>query len=200
MSPKQTASAPHTDRASFFLLFLQSLSSFSLPSPFRFVSHAAHRCHTHAHILPLIHFPSFIQFSLQFETAWLKRQTKLDKRLNRAILGIVSVAWCRVAINHSYSLCVCSIVASWEVNAIGHPVVLPLSVCEELLQVINDSNRTLPASMRCMRSYEVRHLFCAIMGNRWLLRHLNPLNNHDFFFLKIYASKFVKVYVHVLCI
>ncbi|XP_076593533.1 E3 ubiquitin-protein ligase E3D isoform X1 [Chaetodon auriga] len=46
------------------------------------------------------------------------------------------------------------IVTSWEVNAIGHPVVLPLKVCEELLQVIDDSNATLPASMRCMRSYE----------------------------------------------
>lgn len=50
------------------------------------------------------------------------------------------------------------IVTSWEVNAIGHPVVLPLKVCEELLQVIDDSNATLPASMRCMRSYEVAYL------------------------------------------
>uniref|UniRef100_A0AAQ4NUR0 E3 ubiquitin-protein ligase E3D n=1 Tax=Gasterosteus aculeatus aculeatus TaxID=481459 RepID=A0AAQ4NUR0_GASAC len=47
------------------------------------------------------------------------------------------------------------IVTSWEANAIGHPVVLPLSVCEELLQVIDDSNSTLPASMCCMRSYEL---------------------------------------------
>ncbi|XP_070691824.1 E3 ubiquitin-protein ligase E3D [Pempheris klunzingeri] len=46
----------------------------------------------------------------------------------------------------------------WEVNAIGQPVVLPLKVCEELLQVIDDSNSTLPASMRCMRSYEVAYL------------------------------------------
>ncbi|CAJ1061968.1 E3 ubiquitin-protein ligase E3D [Xyrichtys novacula] len=50
------------------------------------------------------------------------------------------------------------IVTSWEVNAIGHPVVLPLSVCEELLQVIDDSNSMLPASMRCMRSYKVAYL------------------------------------------
>lgn len=50
------------------------------------------------------------------------------------------------------------IVTSWEVNAIGHPVVLPLTVCEELLQVMDDSNSTLPASMRCMRSYEVGYL------------------------------------------
>ncbi|XP_054477932.1 E3 ubiquitin-protein ligase E3D [Anoplopoma fimbria] len=50
------------------------------------------------------------------------------------------------------------IVSSWEANAIGHPVVLPLKVCEELLQVIDDSNSTLPASMRCMRSYEVAYL------------------------------------------
>ncbi|XP_026229078.1 E3 ubiquitin-protein ligase E3D [Anabas testudineus] len=50
------------------------------------------------------------------------------------------------------------IITSWEVNAIGHPVVLPLNVCEELLQVIDDSNATLPASMCCMRSYEVAYL------------------------------------------
>jgi len=53
-------------------------------------------------------------------------------------------------------VCVFSIVASWEANAVGHPLVLPLNVCEELLQVIDDSHATLPASMRCMRSYEVR--------------------------------------------
>uniref|UniRef100_A0A674PF08 E3 ubiquitin-protein ligase E3D n=1 Tax=Takifugu rubripes TaxID=31033 RepID=A0A674PF08_TAKRU len=50
------------------------------------------------------------------------------------------------------------IVASWEVSAIGHPVVLPLRVCKELLEVMEESNSTLPASMRCMRSYEVRDL------------------------------------------
>ncbi|XP_008275838.1 E3 ubiquitin-protein ligase E3D [Stegastes partitus] len=50
------------------------------------------------------------------------------------------------------------VVASWEVSAIGHPVVLPLKVCEELQQVIHDSNATLPASMRCMTSYEVAYL------------------------------------------
>ncbi|MEQ2173109.1 hypothetical protein GOODEAATRI_028417 [Goodea atripinnis] len=52
-------------------------------------------------------------------------------------------------------LCVFRIVTSWEVKSIGHPVVLPLKVCEELLQVMDESNSTLPASMRCMRSYEV---------------------------------------------
>ncbi|XP_023266149.1 E3 ubiquitin-protein ligase E3D [Seriola lalandi dorsalis] len=50
------------------------------------------------------------------------------------------------------------IVTSWEVSAIGHPVVLPLKVCEELLRVIDDSNSTLPASMRCMNSYEAAYL------------------------------------------
>lgn len=64
---------------------------------------------------------------------------------------------CCVTTNHSHVVRVCSIVASWEVSAIGHPVVLPLSVCEELLEVMEESNSTLPASMRCMRSYEVRH-------------------------------------------
>ncbi|XP_030606203.1 E3 ubiquitin-protein ligase E3D isoform X2 [Archocentrus centrarchus] len=50
------------------------------------------------------------------------------------------------------------IVTSWEVNATGHPVELPLKVCEELLQVMDDSNSTLPASMHCMRSYEVAYM------------------------------------------
>lgn len=69
-----------------------------------------------------------------------------------------------ITLSHAVSLqitptsCVFSIVASWEVSAIGHPVVLPLSVCEELLGVMEESNSTLPASMRCMRSYEVRGL------------------------------------------
>lgn len=69
-----------------------------------------------------------------------------------------------VTINHTHSVYVCvfSIVTSWEVNAIGHPVVLPLTVCEELLRVIDDSNATLPASMRCMRSYEVSWVHYAL--------------------------------------
>ncbi|XP_017268590.1 E3 ubiquitin-protein ligase E3D [Kryptolebias marmoratus] len=50
------------------------------------------------------------------------------------------------------------IVSSWEVNSLGHPLVLPLKVCEELLQVMDDSNATLPASMRRMRSYKVAYL------------------------------------------
>ncbi|KAM7382491.1 hypothetical protein PAMP_002218 [Pampus punctatissimus] len=50
------------------------------------------------------------------------------------------------------------IVTSWEVNTIGHPVELPPKVCEELLQVMDDSNSALPASMCCMRSYKVAYL------------------------------------------
>lgn len=67
-------------------------------------------------------------------------------------------------------MCVSSIITSWEVSAIGHPVVLPVNVCEELLQVIDDSHATLPASMRCMRSYEVRWLLCTVTGNGRLSR------------------------------
>ena len=78
-------------------------------------------------------------------------------------------------------MCGFSIVTSWEVNAIGHPVVLPLTVCEELLQVMDDSNATLPASMRCMRSYEVRQLLCTEMGNRWWLGMSNSLHSRMFF-------------------
>ncbi|XP_053737736.1 E3 ubiquitin-protein ligase E3D [Synchiropus splendidus] len=50
------------------------------------------------------------------------------------------------------------IISSWEDKAIGHPVVLLPEVCEELQQVMDDSNNTLPASMRHMRSYKVAYL------------------------------------------
>lgn len=50
------------------------------------------------------------------------------------------------------------ILTNWEVNSLGHPVVLPFKVCEELLRLINDSNSALPASMRRMKSYEVAYL------------------------------------------
>lgn len=79
------------------------------------------------------------------------------RQLFRASFWLYNALACCVTSNHSHVVCVCSIVASWEVSAIGHPVVLPLSVCEELLEVVEESNSTLPASMRCMRSYEVRH-------------------------------------------
>lgn len=137
---------------------------------------------TYFAINPLLCFPVYpVQF-----TVWncsIKRptsRTNASIRLFWESSRLYNAVACCVTINHSYSICVCSIVASWEVNAMGHPVVLPLNVCEELLQVIDESNSTLPASMRNMRSYEVRHLLCTIMGNRWLLRHLNPLNSHVF--------------------
>lgn len=50
------------------------------------------------------------------------------------------------------------ILTHWEVNSIGHPLVLPLHVCEELRRVMDESNGTLPASMRCMQSYQVAYL------------------------------------------
>ena len=49
-----------------------------------------------------------------------------------------------------------SIVQSWETNAIGHPLILPLTVCEELLQAMEDTNALLPSVLRHMRSYQVR--------------------------------------------
>ncbi|XP_061677310.1 E3 ubiquitin-protein ligase E3D isoform X2 [Syngnathoides biaculeatus] len=51
-----------------------------------------------------------------------------------------------------------AIATSWEVNATGHSLVLPVTVCEELLRVIEDSNITLPTSMRHMRAYKVAYL------------------------------------------
>ncbi|KAM3873599.1 E3 ubiquitin-protein ligase E3D [Diretmus argenteus] len=51
------------------------------------------------------------------------------------------------------------IVTNWEVNAIGHPLLLPLEVCEELLQMVDDCNASLPRSLRCMRSYKFPNLF-----------------------------------------
>ncbi|XP_054637187.1 E3 ubiquitin-protein ligase E3D isoform X2 [Dunckerocampus dactyliophorus] len=68
------------------------------------------------------------------------------------------------------------IITSWEVNATGHPVVLPLKVCEELLQVIDDSNATLPASMRRMRAYE--HTADAMGGATGT--HVQPITHLDY--------------------
>lgn len=50
------------------------------------------------------------------------------------------------------------IATNWEVNSIGHPLVLPLRVCEELQRVMDESNATLPTSLRCMQSYQVAYL------------------------------------------
>lgn len=50
------------------------------------------------------------------------------------------------------------IATNWEVNSIGQPLVLPLKVCEELQQVMDESNATLPTSLRCMQSYQVAYL------------------------------------------
>lgn len=50
------------------------------------------------------------------------------------------------------------IVTNWEVNSIGQPLELPLKVCEELQRVMDESNATLPTSLRCMQSYQVAYL------------------------------------------
>lgn len=163
MSPKQTGSAPHTDRASIFPLSITLPLLFSVLSSFS-PSHTPSCTQidaTHTlRINPLLCIPSYpVQFTL--ETYLIKTARRM---LQHGIYSSYFWASCwlynavAVTINHScfVYVCVFSIVTSWEVNAIGHPVVLPLKVCEELLQVIDDSNSTLPTSMRCMRSYEVR--------------------------------------------
>lgn len=68
---------------------------------------------------------------------------------------------------------------------------LPPKVCEELLKVIEDSNSTLPPSMRRMRSYEVRQMLLTVKG-RLLLRHFDPWGSYI-----IDASKIVFL---ILCI
>lgn len=50
------------------------------------------------------------------------------------------------------------IVTNWEVNSVGHPLVLPLTVCEELQRVMDLSNAALPSSLRRMQSYQVAYL------------------------------------------
>lgn len=50
------------------------------------------------------------------------------------------------------------IATNWEVNSIGQPLVLPVKVCEELQRVMDESNATLPTSLRCMQSYQVAYL------------------------------------------
>lgn len=64
----------------------------------------------------------------------------------------------RDAVNQGSRAFAFRVVSHWEASIIAHPLVLPLSVCEELQRVINHSNSELPSSMRCMRSYEVRCL------------------------------------------
>ncbi|XP_077430662.1 E3 ubiquitin-protein ligase E3D [Vanacampus margaritifer] len=72
-------------------------------------------------------------------------------RATRA-LKLLYISCCHMGIQQQ------DVATSWEVNATGHSVVLPLKVCEELLQVIEDSNAKLPASMRHMRAYKVAYL------------------------------------------
>ncbi|XP_056141645.1 E3 ubiquitin-protein ligase E3D [Lampris incognitus] len=47
---------------------------------------------------------------------------------------------------------------SWEVNVIGHLLVFPLKVCEMLLQQLDNSNSSLPRSLRFMTSFKVSYL------------------------------------------
>ncbi|CAL1610593.1 unnamed protein product [Knipowitschia caucasica] len=47
---------------------------------------------------------------------------------------------------------------NWEANSVGHALVLPVKVCEELQQVMDESNATLPLSLRRMQSYQVAYL------------------------------------------
>lgn len=49
-------------------------------------------------------------------------------------------------------------VRHWEENSVGHPLELPLSVCEELQRVMDQSNATLPSSLRHMQQYQVAYL------------------------------------------
>uniref|UniRef100_A0A3B4A756 E3 ubiquitin-protein ligase E3D n=1 Tax=Periophthalmus magnuspinnatus TaxID=409849 RepID=A0A3B4A756_9GOBI len=53
-----------------------------------------------------------------------------------------------------FKVCLLVIMTNWEVNSIGHPLVLPMKVCEELQQLLDESNATLPTSLRCMQSYQ----------------------------------------------
>lgn len=129
--------------------------------------------HTHAFAInpPICHLPAYLlQFPVEndfIKTSGQTLQSGIYCGCFWASCRLYNAVACCVTINHSCSVCVFSIVASWEVNAIGHPVVLLPNVCEELLQVIDKSNSTLPASMRCMRSYEVSQLLCAPTDDNW---------------------------------
>lgn len=137
----------------------QSLFSFSHSTPHFFISGLRRIQHTCAY-LPwiLLLFMSDVQTCLikNREKSATKTSIQDLRQLFCAIHGCV-MQRCGLSPQITSAPCVFfSIVASWEVNAIGHPVVLPLNVCEELQRVIDKSNATLPASMRHMRSYEVR--------------------------------------------
>ncbi|TTA40551.1 Solute carrier family 52, riboflavin transporter, member 3-B [Bagarius yarrelli] len=46
-------------------------------------------------------------------------------------------------------------VDAWEKDISVHPLILPLSTCEEVLQILSSSTKTLPPSLRSMNCYKV---------------------------------------------
>lgn len=56
------------------------------------------------------------------------------------------------------SLCIClsRAVDAWEKDISVHPLILPRGTCEEVLQLLRSSTKTLPSSLCSMNSYQVR--------------------------------------------
>lgn len=157
----------------------QPLSFFSFRFPVLLFSHIhtstqAHINGAHSLIYFYVHPCSTVQFTVKNNR--IKTAVQLLQR------GLYSCCSRHLLVSSHYKSllpCVCffSTVTSWEVNSVGHPVELPPKVCEELLQVIEDSNSTLPPSMRRMRSYEVRQMLLTVKG-RLLLRHFDPWGSY----------------------
>lgn len=49
-------------------------------------------------------------------------------------------------------------VDAWEKDISVHPLILPQSTCEEVLDLLKSSTSTLPSSLRCMNCYQVAYL------------------------------------------
>ncbi|MCJ8728161.1 hypothetical protein PDJAM_G00001130 [Pangasius djambal] len=49
-------------------------------------------------------------------------------------------------------------VDAWEKDISVHPLILPRSTCEEVLQLLNSSTKTLPSSLCSMNCYQVAYL------------------------------------------
>lgn len=72
----------------------------------------------------------------------------------------------------SLSLCIClsRAVDAWEKDISVHPLILPQSTCEEVLQLLSSFTKTLPSSLCSMNCYQVN---CPSLRNS--LAHFQPV-------------------------
>lgn len=82
-----------------------------------------------------------------------------------------------LVLSFSLSLCIClclsRAVDAWEKDISVHPLILPQSTCEEVLQLLSSSTETLPSSLCSMNCYQVR---ITLLGNLFLPNFTNTLS------------------------